>query len=219
MDAETGTKRIENLSYEGADGSVLRIDLDDGTSLLMDCDHPASDLALSIRDSPDPVDEEDLALLSRADAEFRCRRKAMDLLARSEQCRRGLDMKLKRKGWSASAVNTALNRLENSGLLDDRRFAETWLRSRLRSRPEGASRLTAGLMARGVSGGIAKAAVENVLLEYGDEDGSDALQRAWSKLSRRSGMNREKMTAALQRRGFRPAAIRSFLADMEQKSE
>ena len=204
--------RITDLLYQGSDASVVKISLDDESILLLDAGDPAVESAAVFRNTDSPLDEEALECLRNADECYRCRRKAMDLLARSEQCRRGLEAKLVRKGWNRKAVAAALDRLEDAGLLDDRRFAESWTRSRLRSRPEGPSRLIGGLMAKGVNGGIAREAVETVLEETGDESGEDALERAWIKLSRKQGITEEKLTAALMRRGFRSSDVRRLLA-------
>ena len=123
----------------------------------------------------------------------------------------------RKKGFTREASAHALDRLEASGYLDDRRFAEAWARSRLRSRPEGRSRLVGALMTKGVAGEIARIAVEAVLSESGDPDDVEraALERARLKLLRRSGMNNEKLTAALLRKGFPYAAVRSAVQSGE----
>ena len=157
------------------------------------------------------MDESILADLESASESYRCRRKALDLLARSEQCRRGLAVKLSKKGFSREAVSSALDRLVSAGFLDDRRFAEAWVRSRLRSRPEGPSRLRGALMSRGIGGSVAREAVETVLEELGDDEAEEAMERAWDKLSRRSGITDEKLLAALVRRGFQVSRVRALI--------
>ena len=202
--------RITSLSTEGADGSVLRVRLDDGSLFLFD-DPSAVRTAREFRDTGDPVPPDLMANFAAADEVYRCRRKAMDLLARAEQCRKGLEAKLAKKGFSREAAAAALDRLESVGFLDDRRFAEAWVRSRLRSRPEGPSRIIAGLMAKGIAPGAAREAAESVFAEAGGGEAAEreTLERAREKLLRRRGMDEEKLTAALLRRGFSYSAVRA----------
>ncbi|OHD79187.1 MAG: hypothetical protein A3J97_12350 [Spirochaetes bacterium RIFOXYC1_FULL_54_7] len=76
--------------------------------------------------------------------------RAVYLLARAEQFRRGLERKLLNKKLPASAVGMALDRLESEGLLSDLRYAEAWMRQRVRRHPEGPRSLAAALASRGV---------------------------------------------------------------------
>lgn len=214
-----GELKITDLQYLGTDAGVIKVELDNDSFLLLDVDHPAAVTAAALHRAGEILVDTTFENLRDADESYRCRRKAMDLLARSEQCRTGLAAKLVRKGWSRPAVTAALDRLEHIGLLDDRRFAESWTRSRLRSRPEGASRLIGGLMAKGVNGGIAREAVESVLEEMGDESGDDALELAWRKLSRRRNITDEKLTASLVRRGFPVSKVRVLLKDKQEGTD
>ena len=52
--------------------------------------------------------------------------------------------------------------------VSDRRFAESWLRSRAQRRNEGQGKLLAGLLARGVSGTVAREALERLFVETGE---------------------------------------------------
>ncbi len=201
--------KITELKREGTDGSVLRVCLDDGSLFLLDASHPAAvQLSAGLL-----LDAALLADLESASEYFNCKRKALSLLARAEQCRWGLTVKLSKKGFSREAVSSSLEELSSAGLLDDRRFAESWVRSRLRGRPEGPSRLRGTLMAKGVNSATARDAVTAVFEELGDEEAEGALERAWEKLSRRSGISEEKLISALVRRGFQFSKIRALLKD------
>lgn len=204
--------RISELKREGTDGGVLRVLLDDGSLFLLDADHPSA-LHLSVDLSLDP---EQLIILKTASELFNCYHKALSLLARAEQCRWGLTAKLSKKGYSREAVSVSLDRLVSAGLLDDRRYAEAWVRSRLRSRPEGPSRLQGALMAKGVNSAVAREAVTSIFEELDDDDADETLERAWEKLSRRSGMKEDKLISALVRRGFRISRVRNLLKEKNQ---
>ena len=116
-----------------------------------------------------PGDEIDGELLSVLIAVMIAEHRAVYLLARAEQFRRGLERKLVGKKLSGkalpgkalptSAVSIALDRLESEGLLSDLRYAETWMRQRVRRHPEGPRSLAAALAARGVSRDASREAV------------------------------------------------------------
>ncbi len=205
--------KITELKREGTDGSVLRVHLDDGSLFLLD-DSLSAAKKLFVGMS---LDNELLENLESASELFNCRRKALSLLDRAEQCRQGLSVKLLKKGYSRKAVSESLDKLSEAGLLDDRRFAESWVRSRLRSRPEGPSRLRGALMSKGIASAVARDAVESVLEEIGDEESEGALERAWEKLSRRSGISEDKLINALVRRGFQFGKIRTLIRKKENK--
>jgi SOS response regulatory protein OraA/RecX len=59
----------------------------------------------------------------------------------------------------------ALDRLESEGLLSDLRYAETWMRQRIRRHPEGPRSLAAALAARGVSRDASREALAAVFDE------------------------------------------------------
>jgi regulatory protein len=206
--------RISELKAEGTGGSVLRVRLDNGSLFLLDADLPA----LPRYHSGDLVNDEDLRLLSAASETYSCRQKALDLIGRSEQYRHGLYAKLVSRGFSREAVTAALDRLEAAGSLSDRRYAEVWVRSRLRTRPEGPVRLKAALAAKGISSSVAARAVDSVLEELDDQDSEKSLRRAWEKLSRRSGITEAKMIKALAARGFSLSKTARFLRNTDGKN-
>lgn len=197
---------IDSVTYEGTGEGAVRVRLSDGSLFLLDPDAAgAATLAPG-----DLLDDDQIEILAAADETRRCRTKATDLLARAEQNRRGLAEKLRKRGFSPTAVAAAIDRLIEKGWLDDRRFADSWVRSRLRTRPEGPTVLVAGLMKRGVDGRTAREAVDQALGENGADD---ALDRAGEKLLRRSGITGPKLRSALARKGFRPGEIDRWLRD------
>jgi len=62
---------------------------------------------------------------------YRAETHALRLIARAEQNSLGLTVKLERRGHDAAAVNAVISCLRNRKLLDDRRYAQLWIRSRL----------------------------------------------------------------------------------------
>ena len=145
--------RIESWE-EGADGVAraktpggslfrLRSAYWDGALAELELSAPAGDsLAAGIE-----LPAEALELAAEA-FEAECR--AAALLARAEQTRRGLEIKLAKRELSAPAAAMALDWLAGRGLQSDLRFAQAWIRQRARHRAEGPRTLLAGLASRGV---------------------------------------------------------------------
>ena len=125
-------------------------------------------------------------------------RTAMGYLARSEYCRRQLEERLARKGFSRDESAMALDYLEAAQKLSDERYASAWLRSRVIHQSEGKRKLLAGLLSRGVRSCDAERALENYFV---DADERALCERAAAKLSR-LGKSPEKIQTSLIRKGF-----------------
>ena len=91
-------------------------------------------------------------------AEDDCRARALALLARREHSRFELAGKLSRRGYPAEAVAACLDALEESGLLSDARYAESYVRSRV-EKGYGPLRIRQELRERGVAASLAEAAL------------------------------------------------------------
>ena len=162
------TSSDEILELTSSDGSVFFIrksylqvaDIDDIRSRLPSASWES--LSLSEEESADVV---------QAGFAFSAERKALDYLARSEQCRAGLSAKLLKKGFSKKSVELALDRLESKNYLSDRRFASAWIRSHCIVKYQGRTRLFSELLSRGVSKTVAAEVVENFFSD--DEENLD----------------------------------------------
>jgi regulatory protein len=134
---------------------------------------------------------------------------ALRLIARSAQTRRGLERKLSARGFSAPAVHHAISRMLSLGYLDDKAFAEAWLRSRMAGRPEGWKALYKGMLARGVGRPVA----EEVLAEvFTQEEELEAGRRLAEGLSPDSAVRK------LAGRGFRSRAIATVLRELKERA-
>lgn len=134
-------------------------------------------------------------------------RQAYAYLARAEHSRKQLEIKLEKKGFSREEARPALDYLEESGALDDTRFAEAWLHSRLVKAGEGRLKLLAGLASRGISRERAQSAVD---LFFKEHDETEILYKTTEKLIRQ-GKTGEKLLESLVRKGFSPGKTRSEL--------
>lgn len=88
------------------------------------------------------------------------RKKAMDYLARREYGRLELSRKLSRFGFEPDIVVIAVDQLRDDGLQDDRRFAESFLRSRI-SQGKGPVRTRLDLGERGLDSALIEEVLAN----------------------------------------------------------
>lgn len=138
--------------------------------------------------------------------------RALDLLSRREHSSQELFRKLKDKGGKPEEIAPLLAQLADWGYLDDRRFAENFLRYRA-GRPWGRDRFRNELLVRGVS-----AQIVGEVLDESDLFSSDAVQDKLRVLVQRAlsaGREPLKVAASLVRRGFRAQDVRRALEDAQ----
>ena len=157
----------------------------------------------------DEVDVEEYAAqvaeAQRADA-YEAALNSLDLCARTRQ---ELRRSLLARGFVSRAVEATLDRLADSGLVDDRRYAERAVEVSA-ARPVGVYAVRRKLRAKGVAEEDAEAA----LGALDDEQQAQAAQAAARSLLRRYAQlpareGRAKLSQALARRGFSWEAVRA----------
>jgi len=142
-------------------------------------------------------------LLSRSEMVF-ARARALSLLSRAAHSTWDLSRKLGARGFSAEAVRDAVGRMAELGYLDDKAFAEGWVRFRLSTRKEGWKSLYRGLLRRGIPRAMAAEVVEaGCPLE-------EELEVA-RQLS--AGKDPKRVIRLLSARGFRSKAIARVLKE------
>ncbi len=97
---------------------------------------------------------------------------ALKLLGRREQTAGELILKLKRRGFGDEEIAAVMEKLQETGLQDDTRFARKWLAYCRENKPMGRVRLVGELVRRGVDASFAK---ELVGREYPREEESALL--------------------------------------------
>ena len=140
----------------------------------------------------------------------------LDLLGRTETPAFGLRRKLIQRKVPVSAVDHAIDALQAEGSLDDRRFADSWLRVQLRSKSVSRRALLAGLRRRGVAREIAEAAVTTAFEEE-PELHEKLFRRAVDQVMSRRNMNLDKAARALLRRGFRTEQVARWYQSEQSK--
>jgi len=92
----------------------------------------------------------------------------MRLIARAEQTQKGFSLKLKRRGCEDACIQAVVTKLIELDLLNDERYAERWLRSRLSrktSKVPSPRLLSSALSSRGIDRENQKNAFEKILDE------------------------------------------------------
>jgi regulatory protein len=191
----------------GANGRV-QIDLSDGSSFFVS-ERFCSEHALLPGGA---VSEELLGDLEGASARILAWDKSGELLARRDHSVFELSQKLRSRGFDRNVIDAVVDMLRDAGFLDDRRFAEAWVRSRLRRHPEGQSRLLAGLVRRGVHRSITGDVLGALFTE---DKAEDAITRAAEKILRTGDLDKDTLSRKLASRGFTYRQIQTHLQDLQ----
>jgi regulatory protein len=146
------------------------------------------------------ISDEQLAQLLEKDAREAAMQQAMRLLERRERTTAEIERKLRQGGFDEALIAQVTARLQETGLINDARFAQRFVESRANAHPRSKRALAVELRQRGLS----DAEIANATVEV-DEDA--AAYRAALKQSRRLHALewpefRQKLGAFLLRRGF-----------------
>ncbi|HZV81546.1 MAG TPA: regulatory protein RecX [Geobacteraceae bacterium] len=139
--------------------------------------------------------------------------RALSLLARRDHSQAELKRKLVAKGFSSGHVEDALERLTRQGYLDDRRFAQRWAESALRSGRCFGTRLLLELQRRGVSREVAAEAVAVGAAEHSERQVlADVVAKRYVEFDSRKASLKERRRVYdyLLRHGFSPAAVNEY---------
>ena len=192
---------VVSIEIKGAAGEAGRIHLSDGSFFVLHAEIIARE-GISVGASIDPGRLS--GLLSGSEKVF-ARVRALALLSRAAHSTRDLGRKLSARGFSEEAVRDAVGRMRELGYLDDRAFAEGWVRFRMSTRAEGWKALYRGLLRKGVARAVAEEVVE-AGCPFEEE-----LERA-----RRLSTGRDPRAAIrlLSARGFRAKTIARVLREL-----
>ena len=129
----------------------------------------------------------------------------MDLLSRREHSRFELEQKLKSRGFESEEIDIALDMLQAENLLNDERYAESYLHQRM-LKGFGPLKIRHEMLERGVASDIVE-----LQLEAMEDEWSELMQQQREKKfgSQLPEPYQERMKQArfLQNRGFSPEAV------------
>ena len=134
-----------------------------------------------------------------------------------ERTRREVADYLARRGHPAAEITQAISELVGAGWIDDRRFAEVYLRDRRRLHPVGRAEILRQLRARGIEPALAEEVLAGCEPAWNDEDlASAALARRWPRWRAEERVARAHRF--LRGRGFGGAAVRTAIARAEGRA-
>jgi regulatory protein len=152
------------------------------------------------------LSEQNVAALREADEQVRAREAAVSLLAATPRSRSDLGKRLRRKGFSETACEVALERMAELGYLDDSAYARLFAMSRSRSKGYGPARVRLELLRRGVSDADIESAI-TAAFEAVDLAGTatGVARQRWERLKQSEAdprKRRKKLYDFLLRRGY-----------------
>ena len=162
--------------------------------------------------SGDEIDGEELTAFEEAAGSRIAFNSAMNSLDYRDHSVRELRMKLLRK-FDEDAVNSAIERLLELGLLNDERFAENFARELYEHKKYGRNRIKTELFKRGIASDIAN----NALDEIFESEEADNVERIVDIINRKyynkmiDENSRRKVFAALVRLGYSFSDIRQAM--------
>jgi len=136
------------------------------------------------------------------------KRKSLEFLAIREYTVYQLKQKLLLKEFPPYIIENVLQELQEEGSVSNKRFAEMWIRYRVRKHPEGSRMLLSGLLKAGIpsieAGNLLTLNIENI-------DFEEILNSAAEKIMRNSNITKEKLFRRLKSRGFDMPLIIKFI--------
>ena len=159
------------------------------------------------------ITEEQLAALLEASEYNRARDRALYLLGLRDYACKELEKKLLTEARPEVAARV-VERLSEVGLLDDERYAERLAQSLSRAKQYPKRRIAQELQRRGVDRGTAACAAEDIVCEDFKQALALIEKKYYNKMTDRD--SRQKVMAALARRGFSYEAIRQAIAAYDE---
>lgn len=158
------------------------------------------------------IDGEKLASLNREALVHRARERLLYSLDRRLHSEKELRQKLYRN-YAPEVIDLAIESIEKLGLIDDKKFAEAFAESRLRTGKKGPRLIFQELLAKGVDRQIAKQAVDRLFNEQDNEiEAARHVARKYAnELDTPRGKNR--LYAALARRGFNYSTTKAVMQE------
>ncbi|AEC02403.1 regulatory protein RecX [Parasphaerochaeta coccoides] len=159
----------------------------------------------------DSLTDEQTALCLHASRIHACRQKALTLLAMRDHAPRELALKLCRKGWMREEADEVIARLREEHLVDEERYARSFVESRRRRSPEAPGHLELRLKEKGIGRDVIQAVVSEAFSS--EESMTDAINDAIRKAPRAA--TGHKLMAYLRRKGFPLSSIRRVIGSID----
>lgn len=162
-------KKITKIEYQKKNKDRVNVYLDDVFSF-------GIDLNIMIKHSLSKnmeLDDEFIEEILNAEEENHVYNYALNILSRSAKSEKQMIDKLKEKGYDLDLINNAIEKLKKQGYLDDQRFSEMYINSKINESKYGKRKIKEKLYEKG----IAREIIDEKLKVLSNED---ELQRAIS---------------------------------------
>lgn len=200
------------LTFKLSSKGKIHISVDGEYKMTVDKDFPL----LSKYYENNKIDDEELAQLETAVSSRRAFNKAVDLLSRRDHSKGELADKLAQKGIERDAIQSAFEKLEYYGYLDDRRFAKVYASELQQFKGFGKRRIVQELYRKKVDREIIDETLEE--MEFDESELAELIRRKYIKyLNDEKGV--KKTVDALIRRGYSYSEIKTALEAAVQDDE
>ncbi|EJX07052.1 hypothetical protein EVA_04841 [gut metagenome] len=152
--------------------------------------------------------------------QLKVRQKAMRLLEHMNRTEKGLEEKLKNAGFSPEAIKNGMDYVRSFGYLNDQRYAETYISSRIGCKSR--QKLLLELLQKGIDRETFERAWEEIAsIQKPDERQilKELIQKKYAPGTRLTEKEMRRLYGYLSRRGFRPGDIFSSLEELEIAQE
>jgi regulatory protein len=163
------------------------------------------------------MDEKDRVIKDPTKSRERTMNRAVNLLAAKPRSIRELRERLLEKNWTnLEIVNAVIEKLEEYGYLDDRKFAEDLALSKLRQRPQGKRRLQQAMSQKKLDRDTLDNAITSAFEKMPEEDLIDAAIKKRLRLKGRPETREDtkKFYDFLLRQGFGFDLIRDKMSEV-----
>lgn len=197
------------LTYKKGKGDKIHISIDGEYRLTVDELYFAS---LYLKDGQ-KISEEDYAALEETVNIRRAYNCAVSLLSRRDHSKKELLRKLREKGYTDGA-EAAIEKLEESGYIDDERFCRMYASELVRLKGYGKRRVEQELSFKGVDRDIIRSVLDEILFDT-DKLSGIIKRKYLSKMSDEKG--RRKAFDALVRLGYTYGEIREAIKNIDEE--
>ncbi len=159
---------------------------------------------MNLREGSD-FSREELQNLKKAEAAFTALKKALGLLERRAYTGAQLKLKLVEAMFPTEIIRDVIRDLTERGYLDDVKYAQAWIASQIRRKPQGRRLLYAGLVRKGVNRHDAEKMIAD---GYSAAEEEAQCEICLKKFATRRGWDAEELWPAVVRRGFDMTLIR-----------
>lgn len=144
------------------------------------------------------ITKPELSEIQQFEALQDAKEKTLNFLSYRTRSKKEIKNYLYKKHFDGEIIYKIINDFENSGLIDDKTFAEIWVKDRSKRNPKGNLILTKELIEKGISEDIINLVLKNINEK---ENAKRAASKAIKKY-RNKNTFKEKVISYLSRRGF-----------------